>query len=109
MQETTDIAVNNYVNLEDITIPLIDMKDIQLKPYNGKGIRLYLWNEMVRCDMDGKQYFTSLKYLKLWLWGKVKFCYFSDNFTEFNIQDRKDYKDKKEAEFKERIRRSLRG
>lgn len=97
MQETAEI--------EDIEIPKIDIRDIQLKPYNSNGIRLYIWNDMVRCDLNGKHYFTSLKYLRLLVWGKLKFCYFSDNY--WTDEERKVYLEKKEAEFKERVKYSL--
>ena len=98
MEETTDIG--------DINIPVIDIRDIQLKSYNGNGIRLYRWGEMVRCDVNGKSYFTLIKYLRLLIFNKVKFCYFSDNFHSY--EERKEYSMKKEVEFKERVKRSLR-
>lgn len=98
MQETIDI--------EDIQIPVIDIKDIQLKEYNGIGIRLYVWNDMVRCDMNGKRYYVSLDYLKALVFGRVKFCYLSDKW--YSDEERKAYNEKKEIEFKERVKISLR-
>lgn len=99
MQETS--------NTEEIPIPKIDMKDVQLKEYNGQGIRIYIWGDIVRCDMNGKRYYTKLMRLRWLVFGKSKFCYFSDKYP--TDEEIKAYNEKKEAEFQERFKRSLRG
>ena len=99
------IKMQQEIDIEEILIPELDIKEITLKKYDGKGIRLYVWGDKVRCDFNGDVYLTSLKHLKLLLYGKVKYCYIGEWDTE---QEMKEYAKKKDVEFNERVKRSLR-
>lgn len=80
-------------------------------PRSNKSIRLYKWGDIVKCDYKcancgyiSKTYWTALGYLKMLVFGKRHFCYLTEWYSE---EQRKAYLEKREAEFKERVKQSL--
>ena len=71
---------------------------------NNKSIRLYWWGDKVMCDAHGKTYWTPQGYIRGLLFKSRKFCYLTEWYTE---EQRKVYLENKNAEFKQRVKQSL--
>ena len=88
------------------------MKNTSVKPYkpireNGKQVlRMYKMGNTIRAELNGKTFATTIGWFRYFALGHRKFCYLTEFYSK---EDRQVYKLKKEAEFKERIRKSLRG
>ena len=68
-------------------------------------MRLYRWGNVIMCDLDGKKYWCKMEWVRLFAMGKSKFCYLTEMPSG---EERKAFIEKREAEFKERVRKSLR-
>ena len=82
----------------------------EVKPYKPKkenkpSIRLYKWGDMVRCELNGKIYWTAMGYLRQFIYTGRKFCYLTEWYSD---EERKAFLEKRDAEFKEKVRQSLR-
>lgn len=91
---------------------MMEKKDKPIKPpKSDKSIRLYKWGDAVRCDYKclncgyvSKTYWTALGYLKLLVFGRRKFCYLTEWYSD---EERKAFLEKREAEFNNRVKQSL--
>jgi len=86
------------------------MENILIKPYkpmkeNGKEVlRLYKMNNTIRAELNGKTFATTIGWFRYFALGNRKFCYLTEFYSK---EERQAYKQKKEVEFKERVRLSL--
>ena len=72
---------------------------------NINNMRLYRWGEVIMCDFNGKRYWTKMNWIRLFALGYCKFCYLTEMPSG---EERKAFIEKREEEFKERVRKSLR-
>ena len=91
-----------------------EIKEVKVinPPRSSKSIRLYKWGDIVKCDYKcancghiSKTYWTAMGYLKMLVFGKRYFCYLTEWYTD---EQRKAFLEKRDAEFKEKVKQSLR-
>jgi len=71
---------------------------------NINNMRLFRWGQVIMCDFNGKRYWTKVNWIRLLAMGNTKFCYLTEMPSG---EERKAFLEKREEEFKERVRRSL--
>ena len=82
---------------------------VPYKPKNKDSkplIRLHKVDNTIRAELNGKTYATTISWFRYFALGNRKFCYLTEFYSK---EERQAYMAKKEVEFKERVRKSLRG